>query len=57
MKVVVSKQEENQELTEKYKIQSRWNEKLDDWDQALSFYNENLQKGPNKVEWSLGEMR
>lgn len=55
--MVVTKQEEDQKPTEQYKIQARWYEKLQDWEQALSFYKENLEKEPYNVEWSLGEMR
>uniref|UniRef100_A0A2H8U2W2 Serine/threonine-protein kinase TOR n=1 Tax=Melanaphis sacchari TaxID=742174 RepID=A0A2H8U2W2_9HEMI len=57
LEVVMSKQEEDQEPGEQLKIQARWFEKLHNWEQALSCYEGFLQKEPNDIEWSLGEMR
>jgi len=42
---------------ESLKVQARWYEKLHNWETALSFYEEYLQKEPHDVDWSLGQMR
>lgn len=52
----MSKKDQDQH-GESFKVQARWYEKLHNWETALSFYEEYLQKEPHDVDWSLGQMR